>query len=263
MGSDPRPPAWHDGERAARALRFELGLGYAPIDIYDVIAQRGVALAFRDLGEDDGRYVFHAGQGLIIVNSTCGQASRQRFTAAHELGHHELHRFSEDDETPTYLVDRNIYETGGDRREVEANAFAAAILLPTEALKAEFPTRGKVEIEQVTEIMRRYGVSLKTAVFRLHNSSRITARTRDLLLQEGEGRVRELLGKVDEPIGSIPPAALERSLIKLYRAGLLDTERLSVGLGLTVDDVVERFGSPEPPTTNAAELLAELETPEP
>ena len=58
MGSDPRPPAWHDGERAARALRFELGLGYAPIDIYDVIARRGVALAFRDLGGDDGRYVF-------------------------------------------------------------------------------------------------------------------------------------------------------------------------------------------------------------
>ncbi len=260
MASDLRQPPWLEGERAASALRFELGLGYAPIDIYDVIARRGVALAFRDLQGDDGRYIFHAGQGLIIVNSTGTEASRQRFTAAHELGHHELHRFSGDDETPTYLVDRDILATGGDRREVEANAFAASFLLPGEALKAEFPVRGKVEVEDVVAIMRRYGVSFTTAVFRLHNTQRITARVRDALRSEGEGRVHELGGDLPPPTGPTPPVGLERSLAKLYRAGLVEADRVAETLGVDRKSIVSRFGDPAPTGTNADALLAELES---
>lgn len=258
MGSDIRcEPPWAVGERTARALRFEMGLGHAPIDVYDVIARRGVALAFRDLDGDDGRYIFHDGRALIIVRSDCDESSRQRFTAAHELGHHELHRFVGEGEAPTYLADRRIYETGGDRREIEANAFAGSVLLPTEALQAEFPVRGKIEVEQVVEIMRRYRVSYPTAVYRLHNSERITAARRDALLRDG--KVRESRGQTEKPLGPCAPTELERSLVKLYRAGLVGPERLAEALGLSVEQAVERFGDPEPTKSGAEALLAELE----
>ena len=200
-----------------------------------------------------------------MVNAAGPEASRQRFTAAQELGHHELHRFADDVESPTYLVDKSVYARGGSRHEIEANAFAAALLVPTEALKAEFSTRGKVELEQVVEIMRRYRVSLQTAVYRLHNSDRITPRHRDELLKEGDGHVHELLGKVEEPVGPTLPVVLEQSLIKLYRAGLLAPERLASSLDLTKAEVLARFGRqapPKSPQTKAAELLAELENSE-
>jgi Zn-dependent peptidase ImmA (M78 family) len=259
MGSSaPAAPPWTVGERAAQALRFEMGLGHGPIDIYDVVSRRGVSVVFRDLEGDDGRYVFHNGQALMIVTTACGEATRQRFTAAHELGHHELHRFSGDSETPTYLVDHNIFAKG-ERRETEANAFAATLLLPTEALRAEFPGRPKVELEDVVTLMQRYRVSLEVTVNRLNNAKIISAARRQALLDEGWGRVRELRGEEQPRKDQAIPAALEESLRRLYLAGLVGPERLSAALGLADEEVVGRYGHPQPPQADVDDLIAELD----
>lgn len=258
MGSEARHPAWVVGEQAARALRFEMGLGHGPIDVYDVVARRGVAIAFRDLEGDDGRYIFHEGRGLIIVTADCEESSRQRFTAAHELGHHEMHRFAAEGEAPTYLVDRSIYQPGGERREIEANAFAGCLLLPTEAIRADLADHSRIEMEDVVALMQRYRVSRQTAVYRLHNSKRITAARRDALLGEGQTPIRDLLGAREDPIGPRPPAELERNLVKLYRARLVEAERLAESLGLSAGQVLERFGEPARASTGADALLAEL-----
>ncbi|WP_460881211.1 ImmA/IrrE family metallo-endopeptidase [Pontibacter rugosus] len=57
---------------------------------------------------------------------------RQRFTIAHELGHFVLHqKYSElfiDKEKPLFRNQES--STGEHKREKEANAFAAAILMP-------------------------------------------------------------------------------------------------------------------------------------
>ncbi|HMM48895.1 MAG TPA: ImmA/IrrE family metallo-endopeptidase [Miltoncostaeaceae bacterium] len=260
MGSDLRPePPWLAGERAARALRFELGLGHGPIDIYDVIEQRGVAIAFRDLGGDDGRYIFHNGKGLILVSSTCEEASRQRFTAAHELGHHELHRFDANGEVETILIDKTVIGTGGDAREQAANSFAARLLLPTEALQARFSERAEVTAEQVVELMDRFGLSYTATVFRLHNAGRITNARRDALRREGEGQVHRLSGRPEEPRGAEPPHELQRQLAKLYRAGLVPVERLAELTGMSVEQVADTFGPPEEPGADIGDLLREIE----
>jgi Zn-dependent peptidase ImmA (M78 family) len=247
------------GQRAAQALRFELGLGLAPIDIYDVIERRGVALAFRDLGGDDGRYVFHNGKALILVSSTCGEASRQRFTAAHELGHHELHRFDANGEVETVLIDKVVGRSGGDPREQAANSFAASLLLPREALQQIFPERAQVSVEQVVELMDRFGLSYSATVYRLHNTDRISAARRDALLQEGDGQVHRLSIRDEVPQGAQPPRELERHLAKLYRAGLVPAERLSEVLGRPPEAIVTTYGEPEQPGTDVDDLLAEIE----
>jgi len=259
MGSDQRQePAYVVGERAARALRFEMRLGDAPIDIYEVIRERGVALAFRDLAGEDGRYVFHAGMGLAII-STAGPAARQRFTAAHELGHHEMHRFVGEVEAETYIIDTKVGVSDGVRREVEANSFASSLLLPSEALMTRFPQRTKVTLEQVADLMRIYRVSLPTTVFRLHNTNRITAAHRDALLDAGEGQAQQLLGELEAPRTEAPPDALTRNLTKLYRADLITADRLGNVLNMQIKDVVDRFGHPAPATPDISDLLAEIE----
>ncbi len=260
MGSStPAAPPWTVGERAAQALRFEMGLGHGPIDVYDVASRRGVSVVFRDLGSDDGRYVFHNGRALMIVSAVCPEATRQRFTAAHELGHHELHRFSGDSETPTYLVDHDTFAKG-ERRETEANAFAATLLLPTEALRAEFPGRPRVELEDVVTLMRRYRVSLEVVVNRINNASIISSARRQALLDEGRGRVHELRGEEEQPRkDQVVPAGLEDSLRELYLAGLVPPERLSEALALSIKQIVARYGHPQPPQADVDDLIAELE----
>ncbi len=62
------------GERAARALRHELGLGIAPIDIWDVLRRRGVHVAVRDFGDQagDGLYLWkgsEAGESLWLSST--------------------------------------------------------------------------------------------------------------------------------------------------------------------------------------------------
>lgn len=253
-------PAWKVGADAAKALRFEMGLGHAPIDVYDVAARRGVAVAFRDLEGDDGRYVFHSGQALIIVTTACEEATRQRFTAAHELGHHEMHRFSGDAATPTYLVDHDIFANDGERRETEANSFAAALLLPTEALRADFPGKPKIELDDVVAIMKRYRVSLEVAVNRLNNAGTISGPRRQTLLTEGKGHVRKLRGDDEKPVDrQASPHGLQGSLSKLYLAGLVAPQRLSEALDISVDEVEAVYGTPEPDEPDVDDLLAELE----
>jgi predicted transcriptional regulator len=56
---------------------------------------------------------------------------RDRFTIAHELGHLELH-YQDDD------VARSFYRYGTSRQEAEANAFAAALLMPAGPFAREF-----------------------------------------------------------------------------------------------------------------------------
>lgn len=259
MGSEARQePPWVVGERAARALRFELDLGHSPMDVFDVIRRRGVALAFRDLGGDDGRYIFHRGRALIVVGTNCTEASRQRFTAAHELGHHELHRFDANGEVDTVVIDKEVGPSRGDPREQEANSFAASLLLPREALLRLFGDRAQVSVEQVVDLMDRFGLSYPATVYRLHNTDRISAARRDALLAEGDGQVHRLSTRDESAHPEQAPLELERHLAKLYRAGLVPPERLSQALGRPLDEVVAAYGEPEQPAAEVGDLLAEL-----
>lgn len=73
-----------------------------------------------------------SGKGTIGFNPTESK-TRQRFTIAHELGHFELHKQDSglfvDKEFKMLFRDQNS-SSGEIRKEQEANAFAAAILMP-------------------------------------------------------------------------------------------------------------------------------------
>lgn len=84
----------------------------------------------------DGRISFSKNRSLIKINSAIEFPERKRFIAAHEIGHHRLHRNM--DLPPDTSLTLNIIEgaekhlkTG--RQEVEANQFAGELLMPTQA----------------------------------------------------------------------------------------------------------------------------------
>ncbi len=79
-----------------------------------------------------GSAVIENGIPYIYFNSN-EHYNRQRFTVAHELGHHVLGH-TQDGEYHRDIVGN--YSTGiRDDREIEANQFAAELLMPEEAIR--------------------------------------------------------------------------------------------------------------------------------
>src|SRR5580704_14025243 len=91
------------------------------VDVYGAIAQLGVPLMFTKLEGLLGAYYREPAPGVLVTTER--SLSQQRFTAAHELGHHYLgHTPSLDDES---ILRRTPFEVASNvnLQEVEAEAF--------------------------------------------------------------------------------------------------------------------------------------------
>ncbi|MCW1838751.1 protease inhibitor I42 family protein [Prosthecomicrobium hirschii] len=102
--------------------------GNGQVDVFGILARLDVPLLFRPLEGLLGAYLNDPAPGILVT--TKRPLSVQRFTAAHELGHHYLrHNPSLDDES---ILRRSPFMASRDAnlQEVEADSFAASFLLP-------------------------------------------------------------------------------------------------------------------------------------
>jgi len=109
-----------------------------PVDIERIADFRGLKVVAYPFGEDvSGLLAIENGVGTIGYNQNEPKV-RRRFTIAHELGHYELHRDKSDLFVDKQFIFRskNNYTTPVDQTmEQEANAFASAILMPTDLVR--------------------------------------------------------------------------------------------------------------------------------
>lgn len=124
-----------DIEKAAEKLIEELGINEAPIPVEKIAEHAGCQVKAFDDDKDGVSGVFRMQNSVPVIGYNCNQSSvRQRFTIAHELGHFILHH---NDPNEVY-VDHITYplfrdqnsSTGSSVVEQQANAFAAALLMP-------------------------------------------------------------------------------------------------------------------------------------
>ena len=126
-------------------------------------------VALVDLGPDAvaGMYQQRDGIPLILINSA-DHPVRQRFTLAHEFGHHCLGHGT--------VVDARIDpSTTGDGREAAANRFAAEFLMPRAGIDWWLQSHGDPEISLPTlvELAAHFGVSCHVGLIRLSEMRRI------------------------------------------------------------------------------------------
>ena len=231
------------GAKRAREARLELGLGLdaALEDLLEALeGPGGVHVAVLDLGDGvAGAYMARPGCPLIFVNGRQGPV-RQRFTLAHEFGHHRLGHAT--------VVDRPaaLSDFGHDPCEVEANAFAAEFLMPRAALKcwAEEELEGQPSLEDVVHLALEHGLSAQMVRYRLQTCGVLTvARRCEKLDREiAEGLHHEVADHLDlEPFSDglavaaahlprIPPA-LRPSPLGALLAGELNAEGLAARTG--------------------------------
>jgi len=146
-----------------------------PVD--RIARELGVAVRLQPFaGKLSGMLVRKDGAWVIGVNSL-EVPVRQRFTVAHEIGHYQLHAAAQD-----VFIDRSFpirfrdgrSSTGEDRQEIEANGFAAELLMPTDFLQRDLANEEidglGVDGEELVERMaKRYQVSKQAMTIRLTN----------------------------------------------------------------------------------------------
>lgn len=143
-------------EQAAELVRRRWNLGDRPIsNMVHLLESKGVRVAalgyeFFDIDafcftRDSARYVFL---------NTSRSAERQRFDAAHELGHLVLH--GEQDMEPSTSKER----------ETEANRFAAGFLMPRSAVLAQ--SMRSASLERILAARSFWKVSAMAMTHRLH-----------------------------------------------------------------------------------------------
>jgi Zn-dependent peptidase ImmA (M78 family) len=125
-------------EAAARVLK-DYGVKAAPVPVEKIAKSLGAELRYSPLDDElSGMVYIKDGADIIGVNSL-HHINRQRFTIAHEIGHLTLHREHMSSAVHVdKIFQRGILATlGSDQFEIEANRFAAALLIPDEFLKNE------------------------------------------------------------------------------------------------------------------------------
>ncbi|MGI9363274.1 MAG: ImmA/IrrE family metallo-endopeptidase [Parasphingorhabdus sp.] len=96
------------------------------VDVFEIIEELDIPFNFSELDKALGFCLPHPQRGIVVT--TKASLHRQRFTAAHELGHAMLeHEGSIDTEI---LMRGGQAATSGELIEIEAESFAAELLLP-------------------------------------------------------------------------------------------------------------------------------------
>jgi hypothetical protein len=153
--------------KAATNVRVEHQLDpYLPLCVYDLVERFGVELRFLPIPSMEG--IYSAGEPPIIAISSLRRSGRQRFTCAHELGHHVFCHGTHIDQFELQIRKRRF-----DPREFLVDCFADFLLMPKLAMVAAVRDR-EIDLRSVTPLQlfalaSYFGVGYKTIV---HHVSR-------------------------------------------------------------------------------------------
>lgn len=159
-------------ETCTITLLQKFGINELPIPIKKLAKEMGLTVRPHDFGPNvSGMLMIDKGKGIIGYNPL-EPVVRQRFTIAHEIGHYELHRVGNeifvDNHFKALFRDKKS-STGEEQREREANAFAAAILMPKDKLEEkikemDFDLGDETAIKELAKI---FEVSIQAMSFRI------------------------------------------------------------------------------------------------
>ena len=161
-------------EKLTSKILDDLNIRSLPVPVNKIAESRGLAIKPYDLGEDvSGVLVIKNGHGTIGINPS-ESSVRQRFTIAHELGHYELHNDGDElfvDKGFKVLFRDQNSSKGEIRKEQEANAFAAALLMPEKFIREEIERNSfdLTDEDSMKKLAKAFNVSVPAMTFRISN----------------------------------------------------------------------------------------------
>jgi Zn-dependent peptidase ImmA (M78 family) len=173
----PKPPSIKPYLRAQQVLA-SLGIASSPTPVEKIAKALQAQVRFSPFDNElSGMVYIKDGVPIIGVNSL-HHPNRQRFTIAHELGHLELHR---DMITSSVHVDKNFpglmrdakAATGTELIEIQANQFAAELLMPQTLIDQALAGK-QFDIDDdgpLEELAKKFKVSKQALEYRIRNRS--------------------------------------------------------------------------------------------
>ncbi len=162
--------------RKVSEILTKIGVSTLPVKVDDIAKSLGVDVVPYPFDDDiSGTLIIDGDIGTIGYNQYESRV-RRRFTIAHELGHFELHR-----DRSTMFLDKQFkvhFRSNASKHseeiqemEQEANAFAAALLMPEDLIRNQVKD---VDIdlgseEGIRHLARVFDVSTQAMSFRLAN----------------------------------------------------------------------------------------------
>lgn len=161
----------------AEKIVWDFGVRTAPVPIDRIAKAQGAEIRFSPLDDElSGMIYIKDGVPIIGVNSL-HHPNRQRFTIAHEVAHLVLHKqlissaVHVDKQYPM-LMRGAIAGKGIDRIEIDANNFAAELLIPRYLLDAAMIAQKFDDIDDGSPmelIAKKFRVSRQMLEFRIAN----------------------------------------------------------------------------------------------
>lgn len=165
-------------DREARDLLAQLNVTAPPVPLKDIARELGIEIVLQDFGGTDISAMLardEAGDHPVIGVNKRQSENRRNFSIAHELGHFLLHQGK------PLIVDRtrvNFRDTvssmATDYDEVQANAFAAELLMPRDfvftAVRSFADQNEEFSSDElVASLARDFSVSTAAMGYRLTN----------------------------------------------------------------------------------------------
>lgn len=160
---------------AAERIISRLGINTAPVDVCKIASDLGLAVVTENLGSDVSALLVTDGKSSVIGVHGQHAPTRQRFSIAHEIGHFVLrHQFQPGEhvhvDSGRYVSERGLKASAGvDPKEIEANQFAASLLMPAKLVRAHVSRFGKGPLleDELKELAHEFVVSEQAMTIRL------------------------------------------------------------------------------------------------
>jgi Zn-dependent peptidase ImmA (M78 family) len=167
----------------ARRIVRNLNITDPPVDIEAIATGQGIEILRHRFDGPESGFALRDGSQRYIGLNTQTSRRRQRFTAAHELGHLILHEGKElivDQAVLRVDLRNHVSSMGTDAEEVEANTFAAALLMPERMVLNHVAelihANGDISRDDlISDLARIFDVSAEAMGYRLISLGILTA----------------------------------------------------------------------------------------
>ena len=156
---------------------FNDSLISSPVDLKKIAKHKKIKIKIEELEDSMSGFLVIKGKKRTIVANGNHHLNRRRFTIAHELGHFILH--AKDSEESIFIDKKQVYNRnlksaeGTNAQEIEANRFAACLLMPRTIIMNYIKNEGEFFYEfsddesSITSLSKIFNVSKMAMTHRL------------------------------------------------------------------------------------------------
>lgn len=194
--------------------------------IYIVEKRLGTAVDAYSAHTDDGRY-------YIILGKIKKTAVRRNFDLAHELGHILMHR----------RLDLNELSTEGHRQiEHEANAFAAAFLIPENELRKDFAKLVRhSNPDYFLDMKQKYLVSYQALGIRAYSLKLMTEKEFNYFMRQMSRKGYKRFEPLDDKIVPVRPGRIYSLLRLVFDQKIATVTELTERFSIKPDFLISLF----------------------